>query len=201
MEFRSYTKILSDSLWFIVFATMIASLAAFLIALTRPSEHVVTLGFELSFVERPIPADYQYGGYYEQKSSEMYTQHLMSVFKNPAAIAEIYTQADVPTDFLAADEMTRRFTVKQHSNQQFIVEFRDRDLKQAEKLAYSVSSVLQEAVKRSGTINGVSQYALFEQPPFFSVANSQPVRDAILGAIVGFFASFVLVFLREYMKQ
>jgi capsular polysaccharide biosynthesis protein len=200
MDIRTHAHLLRTSIWFLVLTTIVCAVAGFAYAFTRPVVNTASMSFQVEYVNRPEAQDYRYGGYYEQKGSEMYTLHVMSLFQSPSIVARIYEQADLPTDDLSAGDIVQRFHVRQHSNQHFVVDFGDRERGVVEQIAAGVTSVVQENVAQSGSINGVPQYRVEPAGVFYAESRRNPWMATVAGALIGFLGSVALVYIREYLR-
>lgn len=201
MELRTHVTILQQSKWFIIFGVIATAIAAFVFALYRPVSYQAVVSFDLNFVNRPDTIDYQYGGYYDLKAAEIYTQHIMSWFLTPAFVEEIYQQAGVGYEIDSIPRFTNRFKTEQYSAQNFIVEFRDYSREQAQKLADALTTVVE---RRASLVSEQQEQALFSiiaQEPVVAETDFNPWVVAFLGALAGLFATIVLVYLREYLRE
>lgn len=201
MDIRTHTRILKDSLWFVLLMTVVLAVAGFFFAYTRPVTHVASVAFQVNFVNRPDAPEYRYGGYYEQKSSEMYVQQLMSLFQTPSHAAEMYLAAGVSTEGHSGGDLTRRFNVKQLSNQNFVVEFGDPDRDVTSAFATNIVSVVEQNVATSGAINETPQFTVQASTPFYFESRRNPVMAGVVGALIGIIGSVVLVYIKEYFTS
>lgn len=201
MELRSHALILKNARWFIVLMTILVGIAAALFAIFRPVSYQAVSSFELFFVNRPASAQqYQYGGYYEQKAGETYTQNLMSLMQNPAVVEEVYKTAQVPYTIESVTSFTGRFRAKQLSSQMFSVTFSDYSEDSARHLAQALSDVIIAHSEGTGSINNERIFYVNALEPVVVQHNMNIPLVTGLGILAGLIASIILVYLREYFR-
>lgn len=201
MQLQQHTRMLRNARWWIVLVTLFAGVAALTFAMIRPVVYNTVVSFEIVPVNRPVSTDYQYGAYYELKASELYVQHLMSLFLSPAIVEEVYTTARVGYRIDSVSRFTSRFATKQYSAQQFIVQFGDQNRETAERLGDAVSTVVQQHAIISGAINQQQIFSVLPQTPVIAAERTHPAVATIIGLLAGFLLSIVLVYIREYFRE
>lgn len=201
MTIQSHLQLIGRAKWFIALVVIVGTLAGFAFVWTRPVTHMASMSFEIQFVNRPEAQDYRYGSYYELKASEMYVQHLMSLFHAPSSASDMLQRADVPVENASSGDVTKRFNVRQHSNQHFEVTFGDRDAAVTDRLATGVAGVVVENAATSGAMNNVEQFRIVPSEPFLYESRRDPRLGALIGLCGGILLSLVLVYLREYFRE
>jgi len=202
MEIKEHLKIYQRVKWFILGFASLVAVASFLYVQYQPTEYKIAVSLDVQFVNRPTPADYQYGLYYDLKGAEMFTQHLMSLLMTPAVIGEIYTTAGQGYHVDNLDRFTNRFKTKQYSAQNFIVTFTDGNASQGEEIGRAVGQVItQKAAEAIMDPNGKSQFAVAASQPISVAQDYNPWIAAGLGLILGLIFSLTLVYLKEYFKE
>ncbi len=201
MELRTHAQILKRSRWFVLIVTVLAGVVALLFALYRPVQYQAVVNFDVTSVSRPDTTEYQYGSYYELKASEIFVQHLMSWFKTPAVVAEVYDAAEVGYEINNIGRFTNRFKTSQYSAQNFAVSFSDLNRETATKLAGSVASVIEGRALNSGSIGEEQVFQVIAFDPVVAEAELSPWLITIVGLIAGALLSIILVYLREYFRE
>lgn len=201
MELRSHARILNDTKWFILVLTLLVGLAAFIFAITQPVRYKAVVSFELMFGDRPETLEYEYGAYYDLQAAEIFGQHMMSWFRSPAFIAEIYEAADQGYEIETIPKFTGRFQAKQYSAQQIVVEFYDHNPETAEKLGNAVTRVVERHAKEASSINDESVFVVKGQKPVVAEAVYNIWLVTVVGVVAGLILAVILVYLREYFRQ
>lgn len=200
MELRTHAHILKQSRWFIALVTIVVAVGAFLIPFLRPTPYKAVVSFELQFVNRPVTADYQYGAYYDLKAAEIYIQHLMSWFRTPAIVEEVYTTAGVGYEIDSIDRFTNRFQAKQYSAQNFAVIFQDINRDNAEKLAGAIRTVVERRATKESQANETAAFSVEGLDPVIAEDRVNIWFVTLVGLCAGFLFSVLLVYMREYFR-
>lgn len=201
MQLQQQSRILRDARWWIVLVTLLAGVAALTFAMIRPVVYNTVVSFEIVPVNRPVSTDYQYGAYYELKASELYVQHLMSLFLSPAIVEEVYTTAGIGYRIDSMSRFTNRFATKQYSAQQFVVQFGDQSREAAERLGTALTTVVQQHAAISGAINQQQIFSVLPQAPVIAAERTHPAIATLIGILAGLLLSIVLVYIREYFRE
>ncbi|MFH1426405.1 MAG: hypothetical protein ABIG66_03130 [Candidatus Kerfeldbacteria bacterium] len=201
MELKTHARILNNTKWFILVFTVLVTIAAFVYAVTQPERYKAVVSFEVNYVNRPVTLDYQYGEYYELKAAEIFTQHLISLFKTPGMVADIYDQAKQEYEIETISKFTGRFLAKQYSAQHFVVEFYDGNADTAYTLGDAVSTVVKQRSRQASTLNNEAMFTLRAEEPAVAPAEYNIWLVTVIGAVSGLILSVILVYLREYFRQ
>lgn len=200
MELRSHARILKQSQWFILIVTVLVGVVALLFAIYRPVSYKAVINFDIALVNRPATPDYQYGGYYDLKSAEIYGQHLLSWFKSPSVVADVYETAGVGYQIDNIARFTNRFQTKQYSAQNIAVIFNDRSQEQAVKLATAVASVV-ETRAAADSQSEQNIFSVTALDPVVAESEFDLWLVTAVGLIAGLLLSVILVYLREYFRE
>jgi len=202
MELHSHAKIIKGNAWFIVVFTLLVGIAAMVFALVRPVQYKAVVSFDLDFAGQAATADYQYGGYYELKAAELYVQDLMSWFKTPAFVEQIYLAAGFEPAIDNIAQFTNRFQAKQYSALNFAVQFTDASRDNAEKLSAAIVTMVEDGAGAADQGDG--------EKVLFTVQALDPVVAeskfpiwlvTSVGVLAGLILSLILVYLREYFRK
>ncbi len=104
----------------------------------------VSLAFTINQRPRPETKDFSYDGYYALKASELFADTLISWFKTPAVIGDVYGGQE------RAVRAAAGFRAKKPSSQSAVILFREQDRSIAEDLAKRLSALM---VKTTGELN------------------------------------------------
>ncbi len=209
MELRSHAKLIKKNGWFIAVFTVLVGIMALVFALVRPVQYKAVVSFDVDFVNRPETQDYQYGGFYDLKGAELYTQDLMSWFKTPAFVVDIYETAGFEPYVDNVARFTNRFQTKQYSALNFVVIFTDPSRENALKLSEAIITLVERGAGKAGVEEGKEGGEAREEG-LFSVQALDPVVAesrfpvwlvTTVGALAGFILSLILVYLREYFRE
>jgi capsular polysaccharide biosynthesis protein len=197
----THFDILSRAKWFILLFTLLAGVAAFTWALIQPTSYKAVVAFDVRITNRAETQDYQYGAYYDLKGAEVFTQHVMSWFKTPAFVEDIYKNANVGYTIQSINRFTSRFDVKQYSAQNFVVLFSDYNKDTAQKLGDSVAKTVEERAAGQITTNDQTQFVVDAQAPVVVASQMNAWLALAIGLVVGVGLSIILVYIREYMRE
>lgn len=200
MDIRSHAAILNNSRWFILVVTVLVGVAALLFGLFQPLVYKGFTSFEVRSVTQPPTEEYQYGGYYEIKAAEVYTQHLMSLVRTPAVVEEIYQNAGQGYEIDNINRFTNRFQAKQYSARNFSVSFTDRNKETAERLAQAVAAVVELRATQTDSVGEESRFEVIALNPVVAPSQYNPWAVTVVGALAGLIFSVLLVYLREYFR-
>ncbi|HLD22218.1 MAG TPA: hypothetical protein VJB65_04945 [Patescibacteria group bacterium] len=201
MKLRTHVTILSSAKWFIVLFTILCGISALLFSVFQPTYYKSVVAFDVQLVNRSATPDYQYGTYYDLKGAEIYTQAVMSWFLTPAVVEEVYQTAGIGYIIKSIEQFTNRFQTKQYSAQHFVVLFKDSNKENAEKLSHAIIEVIEKRAAESITIDEKSPFSVHALQPVI-VQSEYPVwLTTVVGVIVGFLGSIILVYIREYFRN
>lgn len=200
MDLKKHAHILRQAKWFILLMTVVTGVAALTFSLVRPETYKTVVSFEVELVNRPVTPDYQYGAYYDLKASELYVQHLMSLFVTPAAVEQVYQSAGFGYTIDSLSRFTNRFSTKQFSSQNFSVQFTDYHRDSAEKLAAAVTDVVVKNAAVSGKVNDQQLFTVNAYPAVIAPSEVNPTVVTIVGVLAGLLGSIILVYIREYFR-
>lgn len=201
MEVRHHVHILKRAKWFIILCTLLTAVAALCFVLFRPVTYKAVVSFDVLLANRTATADYQYGTYYDLKAAEIYTQHVMSWFMTPAVVEDVYRGAGQSYTITSISKFTNRFQAKQYSPQNFVVIFNEHNFENAQRLAESVTQVVET---RSSEAVKIADKSAFEVRGLTPVIVEEQINLAVavaVGLIAGLMLSVVLVYLREYFRE
>jgi capsular polysaccharide biosynthesis protein len=202
MEMKQHLDYLRRSLIFIVVFGLVVAVVTGMVAQQRPASYNAVLTYELALVNRSVTPDYQYGSYYDLKGAELMTQHAMSLLRSPAVIEEIYQAAGLGYTIDNLDWFTSQFRTDQDSSQHFTVKYGRYTAAEAEALAEGMTTVLTTAISQAQTDTaGHGQFALTAHDPVIVYTEVNVWLLAGLGALAGWLAAIVLVYLKRYLQN
>lgn len=201
MELKSHAEILKKNGWFILVFSVLVAIAALVMALTRPVQYKSVISFDVDFVNRGEVAEYEYGAYYDLKGAELYTQDLMSWFKTPAFVEDIYQTAEVGYEIDNIARFTNRFKARQYSALNFAVEFSDSYEPNAKKLSNAIAALVVERASTASTVDGQAVFTVSALDPVIAAVEYDPWFVTFIGLIAGGILSLILVYLREYFRD
>lgn len=201
MELRQHLHIIARAKWFILLVTALIGLATFTFAFLRPQPYKAVVSFDVLLANRPTTPDYQYGTYYDLKGAEIFTQHVMSWFRTPAFIEEVYKTADISYAVDSIAQFTNRFQSKQYSAQNFSVTFKDHNKETALKLAGAISTLVEERAGTATQVNGQSQFTVQSFDPVVARNEFTVWFVTVIGVIAGLLFSLIAVYIREYLRK
>jgi len=188
--------------WVVISLTVIATIASFAFAYLKPVEYDTSISFQINRINRQLTSEYQYDGYYAIQASDLFSQTVMSWFKTPSVLLEIYNEAGVDPQIKTMEEFTSRLKTKQYSPQNIVVRFKEREKATAEKLSQAIVTIIQE--RSAKLYQGEDENSLFEvigAKPV--VVDKTPVLwlVTLIGFIGGFVIGIIIVYLVRYFKQ
>ncbi|MFA5994980.1 MAG: hypothetical protein WCW27_02035 [Patescibacteria group bacterium] len=202
MELKQELQYLKKFTWFIIGFGIITAVAAFVIVKQRQPIYTTVVDYEVSLVNRPVSADYQYGSYYDLKGAELFTQYLMSLLNSAGVIEQIYQQANVGYDITNLAKFTSQFRADQGSAQQFTVKFSRYQQAEADTLAKAMTTVLTEhAVAAQQNEAGKNLFSLTASTPVIVYEPLNPWLVAGAGLVAGWLLAGVLVYLKRYLQS
>lgn len=201
MTTLSSWKTLSKHRWFIVLATIIVALAAYLVSVLRPTTYDSSISLRVNRINKQ-QTQYYDDSYFAIQASDLFSQTVISWFLTPSVLLEIYTTAGVDPKVESLDRFPERFTVKKFSPQNIVVRFTERDQTTAQKIGEAIPVVIE---KKATEINQTADHqALFEVKGERVVTvptNRQTELMTILGAVIGLVGSVILVFAKDYLSE
>lgn len=199
---KNHLAYLKRSLLFILIFAVLVGVVTYVIASQRPASYEVVQSYEVTLVNRTSTPDYQYGSYYDLKGAELFTQHVMSMLRNPALIGEIFAGAGTGYTIDNLSRFTSQFRTDQDSSQQFTVRFSRYNEAEAKALAQSMSTILEREVVVAQTDS--DQQNLFGLVAYDPVIVYQDVNVWLLtslGVVAGLLCAIVLVYLNRYLRN
>lgn len=185
----------------IVFALAVAVLT-YIFASRRSDSYQAVQTYEVTLVNRTVTPDYQYGSYYDLKGAELFTQHVMSMLRNPALIQEMYTMAEVPYTITNVSRFTSQFRTDQDSSQQFTVRFSRYHEDQAYALTKAMSAILRREVAAAQTdTTGASLFGLVVYPTVVVYQAVNVWLMTLLGFVAGSLCAIAFVYLNRYLHN
>ena len=202
MEVKNHLVAIKRSLPFIIIFTIAVGTITYIIANRRPPSFQVIQTYMVALVNRPSTTDYQYGSYYDLKGAELFTQHAMSMLRNPAIIEEIYNSAGVGYTIDNLNRFTSQFRTDQDSSQQFSVRFSRYAQDEAEALAGAMSEILEREVAAAQTdVEGNNLFRLVSYTPVVIYKEVNVWLLTLLGVVAGALCAVVLVYINRYLKN
>lgn len=202
MELKQHILYLRKYWLFVLVIGIVTGIAAWIISSNRPPSYNVVHSFEISLANRPATQDYQYGSYYDLKGAEIFTQHVMSLLRDPAVITEIYNEAGVPFEITNLSRFTSQFRTDQGSSQLFTVNYSRYHRDEAEKLAQAMQTVLKKhVVKAAVDDQATGLFALQANDPIILYHESNPSLATLIGVIAGWLSAIILVYSKRYLAE
>ena len=156
----------------------------------------VSLAFTINQRPRQETKDFAYDGYYALKASELFADTLISWFKTPAVIGDVYDGQE------RAVRAAAGFRAKKLSSQSVVILFREQDRAIAEDLAKRLSALM---IKKTGELNqnakGESLFVLIPSDPVIVDAWPSPARAGGAGFVLGGVLAALVLYLATPPKK
>jgi len=186
----------------IIVITVVATIASFVFSYFKPVTYDTSISFQINRINKQETVDYQYDGYYAIQASDLFSQTVMSWFKTPSVLLEIYDQAGIDPRINSMERFTSRFKTKQYSPQNVVIRFKENDKVTAEKISQAIVDIIPEKASQSNQTS--------EQEAFFEVIGAKPVivenkplvwLVTILGFVGGLVGSIILIYIIRYFRE
>lgn len=187
----------------IILSALIGAIVCGVIARVLPAPYETSLAFTIDQRPRQAPVDYDYGGYYSLRATELFGDTLISWFGTPAFVVEIYDAAGIPlapgrADIAAAVD---GFSAKKLSTQNVVIRFTTKDRASAQALAKAAADAVS---RKTSALNqndkGQSLFVVTASEPIISLAPIRPPVAGLVGLALGAFAGYAFLFWKETKK-
>jgi len=170
-------------------SVLIGALLGLVASFVMPTTYQSSLSFTVNQINKQQTEQYQYDGYYALQASDLFSETIVSWFRTPPFLIEVYEKAGVEPDVASLDSLTGRFKMRKFSSQNLVLTFSEPSRENAEKISGAITTLVEE---RSGELN---QNA--ELKAIFEVKGSAPVivkkhLSPLMGAVYGIIAAIVL---------
>ncbi len=190
--------------WFkpVVLLSIFAMVVTAIITPRLPRGVDVSTSLTVPVPERPESGDYEYDGYYALQATDLFSNTLSGWFKSPDFVSKVFQRAELPRPAQSLRSLGKVFTVKKISGQLVEVQFHAETVEEGKKIAYAVSSVLEEQVEafnKEGK-GPLSFAVLVGEPIYIEVVRNTLVRS-LVAALVVFVLAYNLVILIDGIKS
>lgn len=201
MELRDYLKMYWSQRWLIVMMVVVATVATYLVASTRPVQSGVSTSFAVNRVNREPTPDYQYDGYYALQAADLFAQTVVSWFSTPAILQEFYQAANLDPETKSVDTLPSRFHVKKYSAQNIVIRFTERTPERAAKVAAAMNTVMRQRTEAlNQTADSKSLFDLVATKPVIADSKPNPWLISMAAAVVSFGLALLTAAGRFYLR-
>ncbi len=202
MELRDYLKIYWEQRWFIVGLVLLATITTYAVVATRPIRSSVSTSFAVNRVNKEPTPDYQYDGYYALQAADLFAQTVVSWFRTPAILQEMYQQANLDPAIQSIDGLPARFRVKKYSAQNIVVRFSETDDTRATQFAAAMAKVMSERAEQlNQSADHKSLFAISATKPVIAPERSNPWLYAGVALVLSSGLALGVAALRHYLKK
>lgn len=201
MEFKQHISILKKSRYFMVIFTILVIVVAVLFSYSKQTTYTSSISFAVNRINRQ-PTQYYDDSYYGIQAADLFSQTVISWLMTPSVLIEIYDQAGIDPKITTIERFTSRFKAKKYSAQNIVVKFTERDRETSEKISAAIISVMES---KAPDLNRSS-----DNKALFEIVGTKPVivenkvniyLVGVIGLVVGFLLSIVLVNVKEYLRD
>lgn len=201
MELRDYLKLYWSQRGMILGLVVVGTGLSVAVAASRPVQYAASQSFAISRVNKETTTQYQYDGYYALQAADSFSQTVVSWFRTPSILLEVYGRAGLDPEIDSVSSLPGRFSVKKYSAQNIDVRFNERSEDRAKKLAAALPKVLEEKTTAlNQTAEGKSLFAITGSMPVIAQAKPNLWLIGALAAIVSFGLAIFLAAARHYLR-
>lgn len=202
MELRDYLKMYWSQRRLIIAMVVLATVATYLVAASRPVQSSVSTSFAVNRINREVTPDYQFDGYYALQAADLFAQTVVSWFSTPAILQEIYQQANLDPEIQSVDSLPSRFHVKKYSAQNIVVRFNERTPARARQVAQAMSEVMARQTEQlNKTADNKSIFALVAAKPVVADTKPNPWALSAAAVVVSFGLALLTAAGRQYLRS
>lgn len=202
MELRDYFKIYWAQRWFIVAIVLIATVTTYVLVATRPVRSGVSTSFAVNRINKEVTPDYQYDGYYALQAADLFAQTVVSWFRTPAVLQEMYQRANLDPEIQSVDSLPTRFRVKKYSAQNIVVRFSESTNDRAKRLSVAMGEVLTaRAEELNQTADNKSLFAIAASKPVIAPDQLNPWLYAAAAFVLSGGLALLMAAFRHYLRN
>lgn len=202
MELRDYLKIYWAQRGFIVGFILIATVTTYVVVATRPIRSGVSTSFAVNRVNKETTPDYQYDGYYALQAADLFAQTVVSWFRTPAILQEMYARANLDPAIQSIDGLPSRFRVKKYSAQNIVVRFSETTDVRAAQFADTMAQVMSERAEQlNQNADHKSLFAISATKPVIAPDRPNPWLYAGAALVLSVGLALGLAALRHYLRK
>lgn len=201
MELKQHIRVIKKSRYFMVIFSILVMAAAVLFSYSKQTTYTSSISFAVNRINKQATQYYD-DSYYGIQAADLFSQTVISWLITPSVLIEIYDQAGIDPKITTVERFTSRFKTKKYSAQNIVAKFTERDQETAQKISTAIVAVMEG---KAANLNRSS-----DNKALFEIVGTKPVivknkiniyLVGVIGLIVGFLFSIVLVYLKEYLRD
>lgn len=202
MELRDYISIYWKQRWLIVTVMLVATVTTYVVTAIRPIRSGVSTSLAVNRINREVTPDYQYDGYYALQAADLFAQTVVSWFRTPAILQEMYLKANLDPQIKSVDSLPSRFRVKKYSAQNIVVRFSETNDDRARRLSAAIGEVMTERAEAlNQNVENKSLFAISASQPVIAPERFNPWVAAAAALVLSFGLALGLVAFRHYLRS
>ncbi len=197
----NYFKVMWKHKTLIIVVAVLVGIVAFVASYLIPTTYDALSTLSVSKVNREATEDFKYDNFYAIQASELLGNTVVSWFKTPDFVSEVYEQAGVePTEDL--NKLAKSFKAKQNSSHTVEVRVSNLDKDTAQKLIDGMIVVIENRV---GAIELTSadepSFGVQSSLPLVFEKKYSPYLVGGIGLVCGLLLGIGIAFIAFYLKK
>lgn len=202
MELSEYLKIIKKGGKTILLWGAVAALAGFIYSYFRADYYDVSLALSISRASTEQTQDYQYDGYYIIQASELFTDTVKQWINSPEVVTSVYKEAEIDAEAKSLRDLQKRFKADKLSSQYLEVKFMAEEEEEANKLASSLTAVLQAKARALGWASrSQTTFAILGAEPIIMKNEADLLLNTLISLLIGLFLGFSVIFFGNYLHN
>jgi capsular polysaccharide biosynthesis protein len=202
MELKEYYKIWRANVSVIVYAILIAVVAAYAWSVRESQNFSSSLLLNVSRIENQSSTDYRYDQFYRLQADDKFSETVSEWLKSPGVVQEIFKRADLNSDGKSIRQLRKTFQAEKMSPEIIEVRFSPKDSDEGKKIADAISSVISEKIKNINVPANDPNWFRIEPSNLITAKNVQDLRiNLAISILIGLFAGSLLAFLKHYISE
>lgn len=202
MELKEYYKILKSNIAVVIYAIIIAAIAAYIWSVKVSQTYSTSLLLNISRTESQSTTDYRYDQFYRLQADEKFAETVVEWLKSPGVAQDIFAKADANSNKKTMRQLSKSFQAEKLSSDLVSIKYSTQTSDEAGKIAPAIESVISDKTK------GLNSDA--KDPNWFQVnmtnltilKNTQNLGVNLgIGTLAGIFIGIFLAFGKHYISE
>lgn len=206
MEVKDYVKFLSRNSVSIIAITLLFTIVAYILTVTRPDTYQSSASLEVTRIEANPQSEtpyFQYDNYYSYQTASAVSDNLIGWIESAATVAQIYERAGYEIPNANIRNLSKTFTTTKTVGTSAVISitYSSKDKEQAQKMISTATEVLKEKVEAYNDLSSQNTFSVQYSNPVTVTAPKMEGLNTVIAAFVGLLVAIGTTSIREAIKS
>ncbi|HBB37097.1 MAG: hypothetical protein UX02_C0002G0302 [Candidatus Moranbacteria bacterium GW2011_GWC1_45_18] len=202
MELKEYYKIWRENISVVIYAALIAVVAAYIWSVRQSETYSASFILNISRLASQNTGDYRYDQFYRFQADEKFAETAVEWLSAPGVAKDILANAGVESEKKTIRQLGKSFQAEKLSSSLVEVRYSARSKEEGEKLAAAASSFVSDKTKKMNSEAKDPNWFLVDMTNLVVARNIQDLRINLgIAALFGFFAGTLIAFGKHYFSE